>query len=83
MFNAKLLAEPLFVVVFLHTPLTHVVVVQVLPEHTVSCVVLCTRALANVNIFTIVMLDTNATSSPAAVMNNAVLILCRQMYEPL
>ena len=49
-FNAKLPPlEPLFVV--LHTPLTHVLVVQVLPEHTVFCVVLCVRAVADEDVY--------------------------------
>jgi hypothetical protein len=33
--------------VVLHTPLTHVLVVQVLPEHAVFCVVFCVKALAD------------------------------------
>jgi hypothetical protein len=59
MFNAKLLVEPLVVVVVLHPPLTQVVVVQALPEH----VVLCVRALAaDVNISTILRLKTTVSS---------------------
>ena len=74
-FNAKLpTPEPLFVV--LHTPLTHVVVVQVLPEHTVFCVVLCVKALADdVKMSISVRLDMSVSSTPVeAVINNNLLI---------
>lgn len=65
MFDTEVLLPPeLLPVVVVHTPLTQVVVVQVLPEHTVRCVVLCVRALADdVNIPTIVRLNTTVRSA--------------------
>jgi hypothetical protein len=71
MFNAKLSVEPLFVVIVLHVQLTQLVAVQVLPVHTVPCVVFCVRAIADVNISTIVRLDTSVSRSAAvAAINN-------------
>jgi hypothetical protein len=74
MFDVEVLIEPLDIVVVLHTPLTHVVVVQVPLEHTVRCVVLCVRALADVNISTIVRLNTTVSSTPVASNNLVVFI---------
>jgi hypothetical protein len=71
MFDTEVLLELLLVVVVWHTPLTHVITLQPVLSHTVFVVVLCVRALADVDI-TIV---NTSVSSPPVASNNLVVFI--------